>query len=56
MSAEELRQYDVVITTYQTVAGEHDSVPTTNGEAGPSKKKMKAEMSLFKVKWKVNLY
>ncbi|KAF7361792.1 DNA repair protein rad5 [Mycena venus] len=43
----ELQKYDVVITTYQTVAGEYD-----NKDSAPSKKKKKAEKSLFDVQWK----
>lgn len=54
MSAEELSRHDIVITTYQTVAGEHSDAPAKMEEDGPSKKKKKIERSLFQVKWKVN--
>jgi SWI/SNF-related matrix-associated actin-dependent regulator of chromatin subfamily A3 len=50
MSSEELRKYDVVVTTYQTVAGEHNDAP----KDGPSKKKKKTEQALFNIQWKVN--
>lgn len=49
MSAEELRKYDVVITTYQTVAGEH----TDAAKDVPSKKRKKTDQALFDVQWKV---
>ncbi|KAJ7045638.1 SNF2 family N-terminal domain-containing protein [Mycena alexandri] len=48
ISPKELRKFDVVITTYQTVAGEHDD----KGSAAPSKKKKKVEQSLFDIQWK----
>jgi SWI/SNF-related matrix-associated actin-dependent regulator of chromatin subfamily A3 len=48
MDPEELRKHDVVITTYQTVAGEHSDAST----GGPSKKKKKKEHCLFDVQWK----
>ncbi|KAJ6625516.1 SNF2 family N-terminal domain-containing protein [Mycena sp. CBHHK59/15] len=47
MSAKELQKFDVVITTYQTVAGEHD-----DKDSGPNKKKKKVERSLFETQWK----
>jgi SWI/SNF-related matrix-associated actin-dependent regulator of chromatin subfamily A3 len=51
LSQEELVKFDVVITTYQTVTGEH----STSGSSDPSKKKKKkVERSLFDVQWKVN--
>ncbi|KAJ7446182.1 SNF2 family N-terminal domain-containing protein [Mycena galericulata] len=46
ISAPQLQKYDVVITTYQTVAGEHDK------DCAPVKKKRKTERSLFEVQWK----
>ncbi|CAA7259081.1 unnamed protein product [Cyclocybe aegerita] len=49
ISAADLQKYDIVITTYQTVAGEHEE--GSNG-AGPSKKKKKNERNLFEVAWK----
>ncbi|KAG2126297.1 SNF2 family N-terminal domain-containing protein [Suillus clintonianus] len=51
MTPKQLSQYDVVITTYQTVTGEADVSASTAGD-GPSKKKKKVERALFEVKWK----
>jgi SWI/SNF-related matrix-associated actin-dependent regulator of chromatin subfamily A3 len=51
MMSKELSQYDVVITTYQTVAGEAGVLVTGDG---PAKKKKKVERALFGVKWKVS--
>ncbi|KAG5635503.1 hypothetical protein H0H81_011022 [Sphagnurus paluster] len=48
-SASELAKFDVVITTYQTVAGEHPD----GARDGPVKKKKKTERSLFDMQWKV---
>jgi len=48
MSTKELQNYDVVITTYQTVVGEHSS---SDGAAG--KRRKKDTGSLFGVSWKV---
>ncbi|KAJ7703076.1 SNF2 family N-terminal domain-containing protein [Mycena rosella] len=48
ISPKELQKFDVVITTYQTVAGEHDD----KDAAAPSKKKKKVERSLFEIQWK----
>ena len=50
MSPEQLKKYDVVLTTYQTVAKEHGDF----GTSGPSQKKQKTERALFDVKWKVD--
>lgn len=50
MDAEALRKFDVVITTYQTVATEHSD----NSSGAPSKKKKKVERTLFDIEWKVN--
>ncbi|OJT07139.1 Helicase-like transcription factor [Trametes pubescens] len=47
----ELRRYDVVITTYQTVALEHDLGATAKGGA-PAVKKQKVDKALFDVAWK----
>lgn len=52
-SSQELTKYDVVITTYQTVSGEHTG-DSTNGQLGSSKKR-KTEKTLFGVQWKVNI-
>ena len=54
MDAEALREYDVVITTYQTVVGEHSGASSGKSEV-PSKKKQRVQQSLFEVKWKVRL-
>ncbi|KDQ28039.1 hypothetical protein PLEOSDRAFT_1042220, partial [Pleurotus ostreatus PC15] len=48
LSAKDLSGYDIVITTYQVLTGEHD-LPAGDG---PSKKKQKKDRSLFDVKWK----
>ncbi|KIP02391.1 hypothetical protein PHLGIDRAFT_297330 [Phlebiopsis gigantea 11061_1 CR5-6] len=48
MSPEQLKKYDVVITTYQIVAKEHGE----SGASGPSQKKQKTERALFDVRWK----
>jgi SWI/SNF-related matrix-associated actin-dependent regulator of chromatin subfamily A3 len=50
LSPQELQKYDVVITTYQTVAGEN----VISGDG--SKKKKKVENSLFQVQWKVSIH
>jgi len=50
MSAAKLQSYDVVVTTYQTVVGEHSN---SNEVAGTGKKRKKATGSLFGVAWKV---
>ena len=64
MSAATLRKCDVVLTTYQVVAGE---LPGAGGakakvvndesdsdDPGPDKKKRKGSAELFAVKWKVS--
>jgi SWI/SNF-related matrix-associated actin-dependent regulator of chromatin subfamily A3 len=51
MSPQELMEYDVVITTYQTVAGEHLDAASVSGPS--KKKKKKIERSLFDIQWKV---
>ena len=52
MTPEQLKQYDVVITTYQTVAKEHGDLGK-NGSNGPTQKKQKTEKGLFDMRWKV---
>ncbi|KAI0049881.1 hypothetical protein FA95DRAFT_1588021 [Auriscalpium vulgare] len=53
LSAADLQRYDIVITTYQTVAGEHaNALGATGVGAGGSKKRKKGESNLFGVKWK----
>lgn len=54
-SSAELQKYDVVITTYQTVAIEHaNGESNRNWESEPKMKKNKTENSgLFNVEWKV---
>ncbi|EDR08813.1 SNF2 superfamily protein, partial [Laccaria bicolor S238N-H82] len=49
MSSAELHKFDVVITTYQIVAGEHADATNT---VAHSKKKKKLDRSLFEVNWK----
>ncbi|OSX66693.1 hypothetical protein POSPLADRAFT_1131555, partial [Postia placenta MAD-698-R-SB12] len=53
MTPEELKNYDIVITTYQTVAGEHGDASVTKviGEE-PVKRKRKSANALFAVPWK----
>lgn len=48
LSAAELQKYDIVITTYQTVSGEHDGA-----SAGAPAKKKRTVKSLFEMQWKV---
>lgn len=48
MSAKELQKFDVVVTTYQTVVGEHNGSDETAG-----KRRKKDTGSLFGVPWKV---
>ncbi|PCH43964.1 hypothetical protein WOLCODRAFT_133049 [Wolfiporia cocos MD-104 SS10] len=53
MTPKELKKYDVVITTYQTVAKEHgDSVGTKAGNEAVSKKRKLSVRGLFDVEWK----
>ncbi|KAL0578764.1 hypothetical protein V5O48_003262 [Marasmius crinis-equi] len=47
LSANELKKYDVVFTTYQTVTSEHDA------EDGRATKKKKIDRTLFDMRWKV---
>ena len=50
MTPQQLKEYDIVITTYQTVTGEHDE--KLDGE--PKSKKRKTQKNLFGVQWKVS--
>jgi SWI/SNF-related matrix-associated actin-dependent regulator of chromatin subfamily A3 len=50
LSAAELQAYDIVITTYQTVTGEHDDGASAGA---PAKKKKRTVKSLFEMQWKV---
>jgi len=52
LSAAQLAKFDVVITTYQTVAGEY----ADEARDGPVKKKKKTERTLFDVQWKARLH
>ena len=52
VKAAELKKYDVVITTYQTVTQEHDFSVAGKGGA-PAAKKQKTDKGLFDVAWKV---
>ena len=49
MTPEQLTGFDVVVTTYQTVAGEFAG----NLNSEPVKKKRKVEKGLFDIHWKV---
>jgi hypothetical protein len=49
LSAKDLQKYDVVVTTYQTVVGEHSELV----DVAPKKKRRKEKGSLFEVQWKV---
>ena len=52
MSPAELKRYDIVITTYQTVVQDHEL--SLIGKAGaPAAKRQKTDKSLFDVMWKV---
>lgn len=48
MSAKELQKYDVIVTTYQTVVGDHNGSEEASG-----KRRKKDTGSLFGVLWKV---
>ncbi|CAK5281753.1 unnamed protein product [Mycena citricolor] len=48
IDADELSKYDVVITSYQTVSGEHSE----RGSGAPSRKKKKSDGALFDISWK----
>lgn len=58
VSAAELKRYDVVLTTYQTVVGERGGGSAKGGvemDGAPSKKKAKVVAdALFKVFWKAS--
>ena len=54
MSAEELKKYDVVITTYQVISGEW--ADRAGGQPARKKKKGVAAGSLFDLKWKVRTF
>lgn len=49
LSAAELQTFDIVITTYQTVTGEHNDGASADAPA----KKKKTNKSLFEMQWKV---
>jgi hypothetical protein len=54
MTPTELKKHDVVITTYNVVVSEYDSLGKNRGE--PNQKKLKggsSKTSLFEVRWKV---
>jgi SWI/SNF-related matrix-associated actin-dependent regulator of chromatin subfamily A3 len=48
LGPEDLQSFDVVLTTYQTVTGEHGS-----GIEESSRKRKKIQRSLYEVDWKV---
>ncbi len=51
MTPEQLKKYDIVITTYQTVTKEHGDLGTA--KIG-STKRQKTDKGLFDLKWKVS--
>jgi hypothetical protein len=58
MTPSKLRKHDVVITTYNVVVSEWDTLAKNLGAAEPSKKKQKSfstKTNLFDVQWKVGL-
>ena len=48
MSVKELQKYDVIVTTYQTVVGDHN-----DSEEASGKKRKRDKGGLFGVAWKV---
>lgn len=55
IDTDQLKKYDVVITTYQVVTKEHENAMKSGGPVstqGPSKKQKK-KLGLFEVLWKV---
>jgi SWI/SNF-related matrix-associated actin-dependent regulator of chromatin subfamily A3 len=53
MTPAQLKTYDVVITTYQTVTGEHTASDSRGLDGEPTqKKKKKSDGGLFNMKWK----
>ncbi|EAU91423.2 hypothetical protein CC1G_01912 [Coprinopsis cinerea okayama7 len=48
ISTDDLKKYDVVITTYQTITGEHAESAPTSG----TKRKKVGERALFEISWK----
>lgn len=48
MSVKQLQKYDVIVTTYQTVVGDHNG-----SEEGSGKRRKKETGGLFGVTWKV---
>lgn len=52
MSAADLKKYDVVITTYQTVTKEHENSGGLAAAVG-NKKRKTSDRALFEVDWKV---
>ena len=49
LSAKDLQKYDIVVTTYQIVVGEHSGL----ADEAMNKKRRKNKGSLFEVQWKV---
>ncbi|TDL17295.1 hypothetical protein BD410DRAFT_794458 [Rickenella mellea] len=53
IAPDELKKFDVVITTYQVVTKEYsDALPTLTANSGPSQKKRKVGKGLFNIPWK----
>lgn len=50
--AKDLQKYDVVVTTYQTVVGEHSGL----ADEAPNKRRRKEMGPLFGVQWKVLVF
>ena len=53
ITAAQLQKYDIVITSYNIVAGEFQIHSGAKAEPGPTQKKRKGNNTLFNVKWKV---
>ena len=53
MSPAELKKYDVVITTYQSVVQDHE-LSLVGKAGGSATKRQKTDKGLFGVKWKVS--
>ena len=52
MTPAELKKYDVVITTYQTVVQDHE-LALAGKSGAPTAKKLKVDKGLFDLPWKV---
>lgn len=52
MTPDQLKRYDVVITTYQTVVQDHE-LALAGKSGAPTAKKLKVDKGLFDLPWKV---